>query len=105
MSTTETPAPLFNMKAVRKTDVEAEFKNFKFFKPTKLSDYDGQVIYINYAHPDKHIYQAWYVVGSEAKRMGYESDGNRHSPLFTLQELHPDAVILYCTAEDVKKTK
>jgi hypothetical protein len=96
----------FNMKYTPKDKEEiTKFKNFYEFDNVSFSQFDGKIIYMNTSqYAGKHIYEPYFVVGDTAKALIFETDLLEvKRPLFTLQDLSYDDIIVYFSVESWKR--
>jgi len=103
MSTT----PNFQINVVPKNKDEiTSYKNFMTSNSFKFKDNEGKVVYTNFHYPGKHIYTPYYVTGEKAVPLLYNNKDNyRETPIFSLQELSYEDIIIFYTPEEAKQLK
>ncbi len=97
----------FDLKLTPKDKEEiTKFVNFVMQENAKYDFYNGKIVYINALNPGKHIYKAYYMDNGTGKPLSYAPGSDvykKEFPLFTLQDLHYDDIIIFNTLEDVRK--
>lgn len=96
--------PGFSINVVPKSKDEiTNYKNFISSTAFRFKDHEGKIVYTNFLYPGKHIYTPYYVYGSSASPLVYMDDkNNREKPIFSIQDLNYEDVIVFYTSDEAK---
>src|ERR1041384_4321820 len=94
--------PGFSINVIPKNKDEiTNYKNFMSSSVFKFKTCEGKIVYTNFLYPGKHIYTPYYVYGDTASPLLYMDDkNNREKPMFSIQDLNYDDVIVFYTPEE-----